>query len=488
MRNLRTVRVYLLFIAAAFLLSTSKADEPRKCGRHEFRCDNGNCVPISWLCDNTNDCGDRSDERECPDGDRDFVSRVNKPTRQNVNPLSSSIESAQRKLTSWFLGGKKTETGTEKWGAQLHRTAVALFLSNGTIFSAGHRTGEELTYEIAIRLLTYFASNGNKTLPTTELALYINAMTVACLNPKDFYGRNLVSELRSRVNRANYTNPFEILVLCTAGGTVTQQDVDRTSKAHDSQHRPFWIDNQAMAAMALACLSSRPDVRVDERIVRDMAQDLKKRQFRNGTVDNLRTTALVLQALHATKNIEGSFNFSAALRSIVQSQGSNGSIGSFMDSYYILPALSNKSFVDVNSDHCTRSPPSADETLAVLLKGDDFKVPVQLSVYVKQEIVLDRNWRLKMPANSSFYDAIETVKSLDTNLGVVYSVFEGKPYISSLSGLQDDLETGMYWFTYVRKQESQEVPTLIEQSPVDFMVQPNQELILWYRAAQWRDE
>ncbi|GIZ02822.1 uncharacterized protein CEXT_735301, partial [Caerostris extrusa] len=71
---------------------------------------------------------------------------------------------------------------------------------------------------------------------------------------------------------------------------------------------------------------------------------------------------------------------------------------------------------------------------------------------------------------------------------VVYSVFEGKPYISSLSGLQDDLETGMYWFTYVRKQESQEVPTLIEQSPVDFMVQPNQELILWYRAAQWRDE
>ncbi|GIY39812.1 hypothetical protein CDAR_201811 [Caerostris darwini] len=131
---------------------------------------------------------------------------------------------------------------------------------------------------------------------------------------------------------------------------------------------------------------------------------------------------------------------------------------------------------------------AADETLAVLLKGDDFKVPVQLSVYVKQEIVLDRNWRLKMPANSSFYDAIETVKSLDTNLGVVYSVFEGKPYISSLSGLQDDLETGMYWFTYVRKQESQEVPTLIEQSPVDFMVQPNQELILWYRAAQWRDE
>ncbi|GIX80606.1 uncharacterized protein CEXT_549121 [Caerostris extrusa] len=426
MRNLRTARVSVLIITVAFLLPTSKANKAR-CGNFEYRCDNGNCVSIYWLCDNADDCGDGSDERECPESDRNSVSRVNKPTRQNVNnPLSSSIESAQRKLTSWFLGGKKTQTGTEKWGAQLHRTAVALFLSNGTIFSAGHRTGEELVYEIAIRLLTYFVSNGMKTLPTTELALYINAMTVACLNPKDFHGRNLVSELRSRVNRGNYTNPFEILVLCTAGGTVTQKDVDRTSKAHDSQHRPFWVDNQAMAAMALACLSSRPDVNVDERIVQDMAEDLKKRQFRNGTVDNLRTTALVLQALHATKNIEGSFNFSAALRSIMQSQAANGSIGSFMDSYYVLPALSNKSFVDVNSDHCTRSPPSADETLAVILKGDDFKVPVQLSIYVKQEIVLDRNWRLKMPGNSSFYDAIETVKSLDTNLGVVYSVFEGK--------------------------------------------------------------
>ncbi|KAG8172273.1 hypothetical protein JTE90_016220, partial [Oedothorax gibbosus] len=34
---------------------------------------------------------------------------------------------------------------------------------------------------------------------------------------------------------------------------------------------------------------------VDERTLLDMARELKKRQFRNGTVDNIKTTALVIQ-------------------------------------------------------------------------------------------------------------------------------------------------------------------------------------------------
>lgn len=56
-----------------------------------------------------------------------------------------------------------------------------------------------------------------------------------------------------------------------------------------------------MATIALACLYNSPDVVIDERTLIDMEKELKKRQFRNGTVENLKTTALVVQVKHILK-------------------------------------------------------------------------------------------------------------------------------------------------------------------------------------------
>ncbi|KAF8778850.1 Cobalamin binding intrinsic factor like protein [Argiope bruennichi] len=391
------------------------------------------------------------------------------------------IAAAKTRLKTWFLQKRKRSPSTSKWGPQIHRIAVALQLADESTFNSTNYRDDEIRYEFIIQFLHRFTKD--KKMSSQELALYIHAMLVSCMDPKDFYGDNLVLELRKRVEATgNYTNPFQILVLCNAGDTMTIKDVERVTAAFDSQHRPFWTDLQALASMALACISSRAEGIVDERILKDMLQELKRHQFRNGTVDNFRTTALVTQAMFIHDSYKKEYDLNAAVQVLIDGLTGNYSL---LDAYYTLPVFYAKSLLNVTANHCSKDPGTEEEALQKLLDTNGEAIIVKYSVWIGDKINLARTWGLRIPANSTIYAAIETVAKIDNRQNVKYSVVEGKPYVKAVNGIEDDPEMGTYWFIYLKSSNSDDQPNIVEESPADLKLLPNQEIILWYKPAPW---
>ncbi|XP_054707058.1 uncharacterized protein CG3556-like [Uloborus diversus] len=474
-----------------------------------FQCLNGKCIDKGWFCDNQNDCGDNSDEYfcsnqyefRCPphwmfcgrkcyppafrcDGKVHCDDQADEKNCENTNGTKSIAISSKHSLVDWFLRRRENGTTSNKWGHELPRTAVALFLSDPAFFAPGNLTAQEMAYELTIQLLSKFSQN--RTLSSADLALYINAMLVTCIDPRNFHGHDLVSELRKSVEEEKFTNPFEIIALCNAGDTMTSKDVGRILTAYNSEHRPFWIDIQALSAMALVCLSQQPTLNVEQRNLRDMVLELKKLQHLNGTVENLRTTAVVLQVLNAVKNFGSDFDYEAAIEAILQQQKDDGSFPNFLDSYYILPALSNNSLVSINTSHCQNSQITGEEALKKLRSQSGKQIQVHYSVFVDQDMDFVRTWKLKVPVGSTLYNVMETIQELDDRFRVQYNVFNGKPYPYAMFNLEDDPESGLYWFVYKRSSRSN-APQLMEASPVDIQIRENEELILWYRNGHWND-
>ncbi|GFY69026.1 uncharacterized protein TNIN_291281, partial [Trichonephila inaurata madagascariensis] len=196
-----------------------------------------------------------------------------------------------------------------------------------------------------------------KDVSSTELALYVNAFLVTCINPRKFYGLDLVSELRKRVDAQNYTNPSVILALCNAGERVTERDVRNIIEAFEAAHKEIWTDTKALAVLALACAAKQPYETLYPATIPELSMELKNRQYRNGTVENLKTTALVMQALFASESEadEDNFDEEKALKKILLGQKEDGSFGNLINTYYVLPLLSYKSLVNISSSHCDAS-------------------------------------------------------------------------------------------------------------------------------------
>ncbi|KAG8175711.1 hypothetical protein JTE90_021361 [Oedothorax gibbosus] len=431
---------------------TTTTPRPATCIKGYYCPNTQSCLSQTQICDGEIDCPSSPDEKDCS------VTKV------------ANVASAKLHCINWFMNRRKKNT-IHKWGHQLHRTAVALYLADENFFAVDNVTGHEIRYELTIRLLSKIKSR--KSLRTEQLALYVHALLVSCLNPRHFYGHDLVSDLRRRVNFSKYASPLAILALCNAGAPMYQKDVDRLREIHTSRHKPYWTEVQVLATMALSCIASRNEY-VRRGDLHTWINLAKKVPLHDGNETNRRTVALVIQMMLGTEYSTG-FNWTAAVEVI--KDPSFVSSSNFLDKYYLTPILNNKGLTAINNKHCGTF---------YNYESNMKMIVVRYTVWAKEGASLEKSWRIEISTSSTLYDVILKVQKLDSTHRVKFNVVDGKPYVKSVTGLDEDPETDYFWFTYERTVTKD--LQLLEDSPVDIIVEDNDEFILWYRKGIWNDD
>ena len=64
------------------------------CTSNQFTCNNGKCINAAWVCDSDNDCNDWSDEQNC----NRQTTPVARPTRVTLPPASPPSGSGTQNL------------------------------------------------------------------------------------------------------------------------------------------------------------------------------------------------------------------------------------------------------------------------------------------------------------------------------------------------------------------------------------------------------
>ncbi|GBM65834.1 hypothetical protein AVEN_261999-1 [Araneus ventricosus] len=161
----------------------------------------------------------------------------------NENLTPALLLKASLRALNWTYQQRNENQPTRKWGPDVGRIAVALYLSNDFYFRGNRSIRDEISYELSIDLLSRLALKKIEDISSTELANYINAFLVTCIDPRKFHVLDLVGELRKRVDAQNYTNPSAMLALCNAGERMTERDVEKLTSVFWKAHREFWTGN-----------------------------------------------------------------------------------------------------------------------------------------------------------------------------------------------------------------------------------------------------
>ncbi|KAG8177610.1 hypothetical protein JTE90_004716 [Oedothorax gibbosus] len=461
-----------------------------------FQCLNGMCIPKAGRCNDMPDCQDGEDEENCdylyetedtsdvttptvpPPTTPTTTTTTTTTTTSKPEPVSTRQFLPRGDIPSWLPTRQEvlrkslrhvidSRDASWGWGEHTPRVATALLLANESYFETydGMLTKKQIEVQLALDLMR----SSEKPLRMHDLAHYSHALLSSCLDPRDFHGVNVLRLLKKsmsrRLHKHLFVSPLGYLALCNAGEAFTEAHRRRIrNMAYRRSDEPRWLDVQTYALLAISCSASSGD---DEwlSLKKDVARNVSDWQQPDGSFGSVHSTALALQALIAAEEPGTEETKGRALAHLLLKQDWQGSYGSELDNYYVLPALNMKSLASLHDRKCDGRAqvhdtqgtegfrlPSLHERLvgSSELKSGGSRHPTQVvhySLWLGEDI---QTLTLRVPRHSDFLQVMDAAKHINPHFRHEVLSTRQSTSVHAVAGFASDVEKSVYWTLYRR--------------------------------------
>jgi len=365
------------------------------------------------------------------------------------------------------------------WGLETPRVLLALLRNNDTDVAMNDNAvdlstveGHLLRQSFDISLLVFLLKSRDERTPSLlptrpgSLAHYALTLAAQCRNPKDIYGQNIMRPIiltNQHPSLPPFTFVYNMLAICAGGGDIIRVDVMRLVKIGHTREvdASYNLDMLSMVTLTTACLYESSD---KFHYLKDFMESplkyIASQQREDGSFEyNVATTALAIQALDIPRmtglNYSVEWQPDKALEWLESAQLPDGSFGDIFTTTEVLMALSKRGYATFHYDKCpdpccayagditttTESGPLDEELQPPLIQ-------FTYTLWVGQNRSEVYNLNMKIPVNTSFYEAMLMAAEMDPNFQFSANVWPNGHYIISIGGHPEQYIGFHHWLLF----------------------------------------
>ncbi|XP_012135811.2 uncharacterized protein CG3556 [Megachile rotundata] len=243
-----------------------------------------------------------------------------------IGSSDSDAENILERATAWLWSQRDKDAG---WGNDTNQVLLVLRLSNlsreDNVAPAAPLELQLSSKQMELEIVLLFWRHREVGFCPVRLARYTLALNAMCTDPRQFHGHDLIGTLQHHEPPTDYEFALTTLAACNAEAHVRKRQIRRlldiANAAQDHN-----VDTVAMVILALKCIVQDHKHRNLHHFVRKPSIGLAQQQRLDGSFGDVRTTALVMQALEEAENEPAdNWNRSAALSWLMSQQRPDGS-------------------------------------------------------------------------------------------------------------------------------------------------------------------
>ncbi|XP_076169175.1 uncharacterized protein CG3556 isoform X2 [Ptiloglossa arizonensis] len=275
-----------------------------------------------------------------------------------VGSSDTEAEGILERATAWLWSQRDKDAG---WGNDTHRVLLVLRLGNlsreDNVAPAPPLELQLSSKQMELEIVMQLWRHREISFSPVRLARYTLALNAMCTDPRQFHGHDLIGTLQHHEPSTYYEFALTTLATCNAQAHVRKRQIHRLLNIANAA-QDHNVDTVAMVILALKCIVQDHRYRNLHHFVRKPPIGLAQQQRLDGSFGDLRTTALVMQALKEAENEPANnWNRSAALMWLSNQQRTDGSFaGDVRVTAEALLGVTPRSLASIRTLDCGQGP------------------------------------------------------------------------------------------------------------------------------------